>query len=113
MGKNNRLNWNKTKNIMEEKLQKALVDIALKVCEAKKSPFYDRYIITSLTELLRHFKDNGILKEALVSGMKNVNVPDSLLGMFNKFTKEDVKFPKPTDEEIERMADRFITTVFE
>lgn len=98
---------------MEEKLQKALVDIALKVCEAKKSLFYDRYIITSLTELLRHFKDNGILKEALVSGMKNVNVPDSLLGMFNKFMKEDVKFPKPTDEKIEQMADRFITTVFE
>lgn len=98
---------------MEERLQKALVSIALKVCEAKKSPFYDRCIITSLTELLRHFRDKGMLKEALVSGMKNVNVPDRLLGMFNKFTKEDVKFPKPTDEEIEQLADRFITAVFE
>lgn len=98
---------------MEDRLQKALVSIALKVCEAKKSPFYDRYIITSLTELLRHFRDNGMLKEALVSGLKNVNEPDNLLGMFNKFTKEDVKFPKLTDEEIEQMADRFITAVFE
>ena len=98
---------------MEERLHKALVSIALKVCEAKKSPFCDRYIITSLTELLRHFKDNGMLKEALVSGMKNVRVPDGVLGMFNKFMKEDVKFPKPTDEKIEQMADRFITDVFE
>lgn len=54
-----------------------------------------------------------MLKEALVSGMKNVRVPDGVLGMFNKFMKEDVKFPKPTDEEIEQMADRFITAVFE
>ena len=100
---------------MEEKLQKALVSIALKVCEAKKSPFCDRCIITSLTELLRHFRDNGMLKEALVSGIKSVSVSvsDGVLGMFNKFMKEDVKFPKPTDEEIERMADRFITAVFE
>lgn len=98
---------------MEERLQKALVSIALKVCEAKKNPFCDRYIITSLTELLRHFKDNGMLKEALVSGMKNVRVPDGVLGMFNKFIKEDVKFPKLKDEEIEQMADRLITAVFE
>lgn len=98
---------------MEEKLQKALVDIALKVCEAKKSPFCDRYIITSLTELLRHFKDNGMLKEALVSGIKNVSVHNGVFGMFNKFMKEDVKFQKPTDEEIEQLADRFITKVFE
>ena len=98
---------------MEERLQKALVSIALKVCEAKKSPFCDRCIITSLTELLRHFKDNGMLKEALVSGIKSVSVPDGVLGMFNKFMKEDVKFPKPTDEKIEQMADRFIIAVFE
>ena len=98
---------------MEEKLQKAFVLITLKVCEAKKNPFCDRYIITSMTELLRHFKDNGMLKEALVSGIKSVSVPDGVLGMFNKFMKEDVKFPKPTDEEIEQMADRFITAVFE
>lgn len=98
---------------MEEKLQKALVTITLKVCEAKKNPFCDRDIISSMTELLRHFKDNGMLKEALVSGIKNVSVPDGVLGVFNKFMKEEVKFPKPTDEEIERMADRFINSVFE
>lgn len=98
---------------MEEKLQKALVTITLKVGEAKRSPFCDRYIITSLTELLRHFRDNGMLKEALVSGIKNVSVPDGVLGVFNKFMKEGVKFPKPTDEEIERMADTFINSVFE
>lgn len=98
---------------MEEKLQKALVTITLKVGEAKRSPFCDRYIITSLTELLRHFRDNGMLKEALVSGIKSVSVPDGVLGVFNKFMKEGVKFPKPTDEEIERMADRFINSVFE
>lgn len=98
---------------MEEKLQKAIVDIALKVCEAKKSPFCDRYIITSLTELLRHFRDNGMLKEALVSGIKSVSVPDGVFGMFNKFMKEDVKFPKPTDEEIVQIADTFINSVFE
>lgn len=94
---------------MEEKLQKALVAITLKIGEAKRSPFCDRYIITSLTELLRHFRDNGMLKEALVSGIKSVSV----LGVFNKFMKEGVKFPKPTDEEIERMADTFINSVFE
>lgn len=98
---------------MEEKLQKALVSIAFKVCEAKKNPFCDRYIITNLTELLRHFRDNGMLKESFISEMKNVNIPDGVLGMFNKFMKEDVKFPKPTDEEIEQIADRFITAVFE
>ena len=98
---------------MEERLQKALVSIALKVCEAKKSPFCDKCIITSLTELLRHFKDNGMLKEALVSGIKSVSVPDGVLGMFNKFMKEDVKFPKPTDEEIVQIADTFINSVFE
>ena len=42
-----------------------------------------------------------------------MRVPDGVLGMFNKFMKEDVKFPKPTDEKIEQMADRFITAVFE
>lgn len=98
---------------MEEKLQKALVTITLKIGEAKRSPFCDRYIITSLTELLRHFRDNGMLKEALVSGIKSVSVPDGVFGMFNKFMKEGVKFPKPTDEEIERMADTFINSVFE
>lgn len=98
---------------MEEKLQKALVTITLKVGEAKKSPFCDRCIITSLTELLRHFRDNGMLKEALVSGIKSVSVPDGVLGMFNKFMKEDVKFPKPTDEEIVQIADTFINSVFE
>lgn len=45
--------------------------------------------------------------------MKNVRVPDGVLGVFNKFMKEDVKFPKLTDEEIEQMADRLITAVFE
>lgn len=98
---------------MEKKLQKALFSIAFKVYEAKKSPFCDRCIITSLTELLRHFRDNGMLKEALVSGIKSVSVPDGMFGMFNKFMKENIEFPKPTDEEIERMADRFITKVFE
>lgn len=98
---------------MEEKLQKALVTITLKVCEAKRSPFCDRYIITSLTELLRHFRDNGMLKEALVSGMKDMHIPDRVHTLFNNHIKEDVKFPKPTDEEIERMADTFINSVFE
>ena len=98
---------------MEEKLQKALVSIALKVCEVKKSPFYDRYIITSLTELLRHFKDNGMLKEALVSGMKDMHIPDRVHTLFNNYMKEKVKFPKPTDEEIVQIADRFITNIFE
>ena len=98
---------------MEEKLQKALVDIALKVCEAKKGQFYDRYIITSLTELLRHFKDNGMLKEALVSGMKDMHIPDRLHTFFNNYIKEEVKFPKLTDEEIVQMVDRFITNIFE
>ena len=98
---------------MEEKLQKALVSIALKVCEAKKSPFCDRCIITSLTELLRHFKDNGMLKEALVSGMKDMHIPDRVHTLFNNYMKEEVKFPKLTDEDIEQMADRLITAVFE
>ena len=98
---------------MEERLQKALVSIALKVYEAKKSPFCDRYIITSLTELLRHFKDNGMLKEALVSGMKDMHIPDMVHTLFNNYMKEEVKFPKPTDEKIEQIADRFITAVFE
>lgn len=98
---------------MEKRLQKALVSITLKVGEAKRSPFCDRDIISSMTELLRHFKDNGMLKEALVSGIKNVSVPDGVLGMFNKFMKEDVKFPKPTDEEIVQIADTFINSVFE
>ena len=98
---------------MEEKLQKALISIALKVCEAKKSPFCDRYIITSLTELLRHFKDNGMLKEALMSGMKDMHIPDRIHTFFNNYMKEEVKFPKLTDEDIEQMADRLITAVFE
>lgn len=98
---------------MEERLQKALVSIALTVCEVKKNPFYNRYIITSLTELLRNFKDNGMLKEALVSGMKDMHIPDRIHTPFNNYMKEEVKFPKPTDEEIEQMADRFITAVFE
>ena len=98
---------------MEEKLQKALVSIAVNVCEAKKSPFCDRRIITSLTELLRHFKDNGMLKEALVSGMKDMHIPDRVHTLFNNYMKEEVKFPKLTDEDIEQMADRLITAVFE
>lgn len=98
---------------MEEKLQKALVSIALKVCEANKSPFCDRCIITSMTELLRHFKDNGMLKEALVSGMKDMHLPDRVYTLFNNYMKEDVKFPKPTDEEIAQIADTFINSVFE
>ena len=98
---------------MEEKLQKALVSIALKVCEAKKSPFCDRCIITSLTELLRHFKDNGMLKEALVSGMKDMHIPDRVHTLFNNYMKEEVKFPKLTDEDIDKMEDRLITAVFE
>lgn len=98
---------------MEEKLQKALVSIAVNVCEAKKSPFCDRRIITSLTELLRHFKDNGMLKEALVSGMKDMHIPDRVHTLFNNYMKEEVKFPKLTDEDIEQMADRLIIAVFE
>lgn len=98
---------------MEEKLQKALVTITLKVCEAKKNPFCDRDIISSMTELLRHFKDNGMLKEALVSGMKDMQIPDRVHTIFNNFMKEDVKFQKPTDEEIVQIADTFINSVFE
>lgn len=98
---------------MEEKLQKALVTITLKVSEAKKSPLCDRFIITSLTELLRHFRDNGMLKEALVSGMKDMHIPDMVHTLFNNYMKEDVKFPKPTDEEIVQIADTFISSVFE
>lgn len=98
---------------MEDRLQKALVSIAIKVCEAKKSPFCDRCIITSLTELLRHFKDNGMLKEALVSGMKDMHIPDRVHTIFNNYMKEEVKFPKLTDEDIEQMVDRLITAVFE
>ena len=98
---------------MEEKLQKALVSIAVNVCEAKKSPFCDRYIITSLTELLRHFKDNGMLKEALVSGMKDMHIHDRVHTLFNNYMKEEVKFPKLTDEDIDKMEDRLITAVFE
>ena len=98
---------------MEEKLQKALISIAVNVCEAKKSPFCDRRIITSLTELLRHFKDNGMLKEALVSGMKDMHIPDRVHTLFNNYMKEEVKFPKLTDEDIEQMADRLIIAVFE
>lgn len=98
---------------MEEKLQKALFSIAFKVCEAKKSPFCDRCIITSLTELLRHFRDNGMLKEALVSGMKDMHIPDRVHTLFNNYMKEDVKFPKPTDEEIVQIVDTFINSVFE
>ena len=79
---------------MEYRLQKALVSIALKVCETKKSPFCDRCIITSLTELLRHFKDNWMLKETLVSGIKSVSVPDGVLGMFNKFIHDDFSTSK-------------------
>ena len=98
---------------MEEKLQKAFVSIAVNVCEAKKSPFCDRRIITSMTELLRYFKDNGMLKEALVSGMKDMHIPDRVHILFNNYMKEEVKFPKLTDEDIEQMADRLITAVFE
>ena len=98
---------------MEDRLQKALVSITIKVCEAKKSPFCDRYIITSLTELLRHFKDNGMLKEALVYGMKDMHIPDRVHIIFNNYMKEEVKFPKLTDEDIDKMADRLITAVFE
>ena len=98
---------------MEEKLQKAFISIAVNVCEAKKSPFCDRRIITSMTELLRYFKDNGMLKEALMSGMKDMHIPDRVHILFNNYMKEEVKFPKLTDEDIEQMADRLITAVFE
>ena len=98
---------------MEEKLQKAFVSIAVNVCEAKKSPFCDRRIITSMTELLRYFKDNGMLKEALMSRMKDMHIPDRVHILFNNYMKEEVKFPKLTDEDIEQMADRLITAVFE
>ena len=98
---------------MEEKLQKALVSITLKDGEAKRSPFCDRDIISSMTELLRHFKDNGMLKEALVSGMKDMHIPDRVHTLFNNYMKEEVKFPKPTDEEIVQIADTFINSVFE
>ena len=98
---------------MEEKLQKALVSITLKVCEAKKNPLCDRYIITSLTELLRHFKDNGMLKESLVSGIKDMRIPDRVHILFNNYMKEEVKFPKLTDEDIDKIEDRLITAVFE
>lgn len=98
---------------MEEKLQKALVSITLKVGEAKRSPFCDRDIISSMTELLRHFKDNGMLKEALVSGIKDMHIPDRVHTLFNNYMKEEVKFPKPTDEEIVQIADTFINSVFE
>lgn len=97
---------------MEDRLQKALILITLKVYEAKKSPFCERHIITSLTELLRHFKDNGMLKESLVSGMKDMHIPDRVHTLFNNYMKEEVKFPKLTDEYIEQMADRLITDVF-
>ena len=98
---------------MEERLQKALVSIAVNVCEAKKSPFCDRRIITSMIELLRHFKDNGMLKEALVSGMKDMHIPDRVHILFNNYMKEEVKFPKLTDEDIDKIEDRLITAVFE
>ena len=98
---------------MEDRLQKALISITLKVCEAKKNPFCDRYIITSMTELLRHFKDNGMLKEALVSGMKDMHISDRVHTLFNNYMKEEVKFPKLTDEDIDKMEDRLITAVFE
>lgn len=98
---------------MEEKLQKALVSITLKVGEARKSPFCDRDIISSMTELLRHFKDNGMLKEAIVSGIRDVHIPDRVFTLFSNFMKEDVKFAKPTDEETEAIADKFISAVFD
>nr|DAH93618.1 MAG TPA: hypothetical protein [Bacteriophage sp.] len=65
-----------------------------------------------MTELLRHFRDNGMLKEALVSGMKDMHIPDRVHTLFNNYMKKDVKFPKSTDEEIVQIADTFINSVF-
>ena len=54
-----------------------------------------------------------MLKEALVSGMKDMHIPDRVHTLFNNYMKEEVKFPKLTDEDIDKMEDRLITAVFE
>lgn len=42
----------------------ALLILLYKLEEIKKSPMQDKSFVTSLTEVLRYFKDNGELKEA-------------------------------------------------
>lgn len=42
-----------------------------------------------------------------------MHIPDRVHTLFNNYMKEEVKFPKPTDEEIVQIADTFINSVFE
>ncbi len=98
---------------MEEKLQKALVTIAVKVSEAKKSPFCDQSLVADITEILRYFKNNGELHKAISDHMAKVADTNVVTDKFKQYLKDDFEFPKFTPENFDGMANTLIDGIFE
>lgn len=96
---------------MEEKLQKALVSITLKVGEAKKNLFCDQNMVANIVELLRHFKETGELKEALVSSIEKArNMTGDAVNVFKMLIKDNSKIQMIPKAEV--FADEFINDIF-
>lgn len=49
----------------KENLYSALLLLLIKLEEIKDNPMHDKTFVVALTEVLRYFRDNGELKEAL------------------------------------------------
>lgn len=77
-------------------LYSALLLLMIKLEEAKNNPMHDKAFVTTLTELLRYFRDNGELKEAYKSQRDSlVNIANSpwmklTMSMFTSKMQEDM-----------------------
>ena len=103
----------------KENLYSALLLLLIKLEEIKDNPMHDKTFVVALTEVLRYFRDNGELKEALkqrkaiIADMEKQPFYKAIMDMFcTKITAEHPELP-PFDikETVEKLSsDEFIET---
>lgn len=78
----------------------SLLFLASKLEEIKSNPMQDKHFVTSLTEVLKYFRDNGELKEAfkinknIVQDIEKQPFCKAIMDMFcAKITTEHPEFP--------------------
>lgn len=95
----------------KENLYSALLLLLIKIEEIKDNPMQDKTFVVALTEVLRYFRDNGELKEALkqhkaiIADMEKQPFYKAIMDIFcAKITTEHPELPpfniKETIEEL-------------
>lgn len=101
----------------KENLHSALLLLLSKLEEIKDNPMQDKTFVVALTEVLRYFRDNGELREALkqhkaiIADMEKQPFYKAIMDMFcAKITTEHPELPPfNMKETIERLSsDEFI-----